>query len=173
MTEYKVSLPSAEELTAQVVDQIVSGYMNGGEYREGARDAIQEAILEAVAPNIGAEVGAMVMDVLEKPIQPTNQFGEPTGEPVTMRARVAAQVKAFLEEKVDRDGKPRPNDGNYYGNTERKTRAEWAIHKAVESIVNDELRKAIDAASKEVKAQVGAAVQKSVAETVKRVLSLP
>lgn len=170
--KYEVELPGAEQITEQVIETIVGRYMNGGEYREGARDKIEEAILEAVAPNVAAEVGAMVTDVLEKQVQPTNEFGEPTGDPITLRARVAAQVKAFLEEKVDRDGKAR--DRTSYGHgADCRTRAEWAISKAVEGIVNDELRKAIDMAAKTVRAQVGTAVQTSVAETVKRVLSLP
>lgn len=168
--KYEIELPGAEQLTEMVIESVSNTVLHGSEYQNGVRDKIAGRAADAVTAKIEAEVNAIVEAHLEKAVQPTNEFGEPTGEPVTLRARIAKQVTAHLEEKVDREGRVKAAD---YHDKDRRTRAEWAIARAVEEIATKELREAVAKAGAEVKAQITGKVTEATATTIKKLLGLP
>lgn len=177
MAKYEVELPGKEELHEQVIDACVTRVLDGfyseyGRGDNGLRGSIEHAVVERVAVRIDGEVERIVRETLETTVQPTNEFGEAKGSPISMRERIAKQVELWFTEPVDRNGRPE-RDINYHRYDEKTTRPTLAISKAVSDIASGELRVAIDAATREVKAQLGEKVKTTVAESVKRLLGIP
>lgn len=168
--KYEIEFPDTDELQTAVIDSIRNEFMQGHEYRNGLEDKISEAIVESVGKSIDMEVSEIVRVQLGATVQPTNEFGENTGPAIPFRKRIAELVKAWLELKVGSDGKP-PTDSYYRDRA--KTRAEWAIEKAVGECCGRELEKAIAKVTTELKAQVQGKVAEITRETVTRVLGLP
>lgn len=166
----EIELPGVDKIAEDVVEVITDRILNGNDYDGGMRERIRDLAVERVAERVYAETDRIVAEHLAAPIQPTNEFGEPKGDPITLRDRVAQQVKRWLEEKVDRDGKTGRDPFSYQTT---KTRAEWAIERAVDEVARKELEAEVRKAATEVKAQLNGKVTEATAATVKRLLGLP
>ena len=172
--EYRVKLPGTDALTEMIIEHVASQMMHGGDYSDGIRKAVTAGVIERVAAKIDAEVERIVLETLTTTVQPTNQFGEPQGEPITLRSRIAAQVTRALETKVDDRGHAQgEREFSNYDTARHRTRVERAIANAVDDIAKKELATAVHAAATEVRSRVGATVQQTVHETVKKLLALP
>ena len=80
-------------------------------FSEGADLAVSEAINRVMA------------DGLASAYQPVNQFGEKTGDPTTIRERLAKTSTQYWNRKVDRKGRETDSMNTY------TTRAEWMMVK--------------------------------------------
>jgi len=100
-------------------------------------NAAVDALVKKVAPDI-------VNDVLNAEFTPTNEWGEARGKPTTMRALIASYAKAWLEAKVDDNGR----EG--YGAS--RVRLQWIVAKEVEQQFNTKLRAEAEKAAEMVKA---------------------
>lgn len=124
------------------------------EAREGVdravRDVRQEVIREHVEP--------IIREALEKPMQPTNQYGEPRpgAEPVTIPELIDAEVKKFMEKRASihshREG----------------TELDRMIEEAVGRQFKSELSKAVNDAKAKALEKVREAAGEVIAESVRR-----
>lgn len=116
------------------------------------RNDMEKAVRAKVEEVAAARAAVIVNEVIDGDIRQTNSFGEPVGEPTTLRALVVEQVKAQLAAKVGRDGRP-----SGYGR-DGKTVVEWAAENAARDALRGELANAAAGAVGEVKARVQAIV---------------
>ena len=112
---------------------------------EKFEDQIRREVQAKVGPVIDAQVNAIVEDALTKVFTPVDEFGDPKGEPTTVKAILAKKAKSFLEEKVDRYGKT----GNTYGS--RQSRAEYLVGKLFEEALDDAAKREIETIAKQAK----------------------
>lgn len=118
---------------------------------ERAGSDIRQSVAAQVQETIGARVGALIDATIEAGIQPRNTYGEPIGEPTTLKAMIGGVGEKYLAEKVNKDG----NTG-YHAD---RTRLEWLVAKAVEQHIDyrlkTEIEKAVKAATEAAAARVG------------------
>jgi Arc/MetJ-type ribon-helix-helix transcriptional regulator len=85
-----------EAITERLVREIKRD-VNDYRYRN-AVEVAKEAAREAIA----AEATRLVREALDGEIRPTNRYGEPQGEPTTLRDMIRADIAAYLGEKPSR-----------------------------------------------------------------------
>lgn len=136
-----------------VVDRLVNRFVSGrGAWDNTVRDRVNEVTHEVIVEKITP----MVTDAIAAGVQKTNSYGEPIGEPVTMRDVIVATAKEWLEKPT-----------NDYGR-DRKTRLQALLHDEVERAMKAELKATIDAAKAEVEAAVREKGAEVLAETITR-----
>ena len=125
------------------------------------RDLVVERIRKSLTEKIEMCVERFVQEevnrVLTGTIQPTNSWGEPKGEPTTLRDMMTKLVKEHLDQRVDSSGRVTQCSGN---NT--YPRSEYLVRNALQGDID----KAVD---KEVKIVV-ADVRKQLAESATKKL---
>jgi hypothetical protein len=133
---FDVPVPTIEQVTGQIARQLLAdiGYRERGALAAMTQEAIGRLIDEKVA----ARAAAVIEELLERPIRPTDGFGQPVGEPTTLQAVLAQRVTSWCSDLIDRDGKTAKRDG--YNTNSTATRMEWALG----AIVHGELKKQID-----------------------------
>ena len=102
---------------------------------------ITGAVRVQVSGAIAEKVGALIDAALEGGIQQHNEYGEPKGEPTTLKALIGKTGEKYLSEKVDKEGKA----SNY---TNVGTRLEYLVSKAVEKHIDYKLKQEIEKAVK-------------------------
>lgn len=139
----------ADKLVERVVNH---GNVQGRPYWEDIRSRVKsvkdEVIRERVAP--------LVEQAMTEPIQRTDDFGVPRGEPTTLRAEILKTAQSWLSSP----------DPSYSADRVRKSRVQKLIADEVDRALTSELKAAVTAAKAEVTAAVqekGAAV---LAETI-------
>lgn len=119
-----------------------------------ARD-LKAEVTRSVKQQIDAQVGAIVSAALDTNIQPTNEWGEPKGKPLSLREMVGNSARNYLGVKVNKDGA----ESTYNADT---TRLEFIVKKVVASEfdyrMQTEVKKAVEMARNEAVAKVSTVV---------------
>lgn len=143
---------AAQIVATRAIHDETTGYKT---LREKAREQIKETLAGRVEEAIEAE--------LTKPRQPTNGFGEPKGEPVTLAEQISAQVQKILST---------PTRANSYSNEKAVTPVERVIHEATHQEIKKQVRAAVDGARDTVVARVTAEAASVLTEGMKRAVQL-
>ncbi len=122
------------------------------------RDAVKEAAQERVA--------AIVADAMAQGFRKTNTYGEPTGEPITMREMVIGEVKGQMERRVTRNG----NAAERY-DSGALPYVQYVAAKAAQEALNGELKAAATAAVDEVKGSVKALVAEELGAKIAKIVA--
>lgn len=123
---------SKEELRVRVIDACVQHLLSttrthydedGAPYETGGHDSdfarkvkqeIEDRVKAEVRRISEEEVAPKVGTLLENIVfRPTNRYGEPKEEPLTLREYVIKEADAYLREDVDGSGKTRSESGSY------------------------------------------------------------
>lgn len=121
---------------------------------ECSRD-LRSAIAKSVQEQVEAQVGAVVSGVLDGSIQPTNEWGEAKGAPMSLREMVGKVARDYLGTKVNKEGKP----DTYHADTPRITYiVQQVVAKEFDYRMQTEVKKAVEIARAEAVAKVGAVV---------------
>lgn len=108
-----------------------------------------------------------VTKLLDETVQPTDGFGQPKGEPTTLRARISEGIDKALTEQVTN---PWGKGGRSGYDAPRATIVEWAISAHVQNEVSKAVKEAMKAAQADVVAAVQAEGAKVLTEAVGRLL---
>jgi hypothetical protein len=144
------------------------GYDDNGEpIFTSVSEAIASQAMESVRRTVERDTTQLVRDelksivherltqiinrVIEATTQPTSAFGEPKGEPVTLREMIERSARSFYAEKVDHRGSP-----DRYG---KVTRIQWAIQDMASSIYTEHFK----AETAKIKKQVSEALAAKIA----------
>ena len=129
--------------------------------REVGREAIYRTHLERVEEIrddlIVERLTPLIDEALTKSVQKTDAFGEPKGDPTTLREVILKRATDFLKQ-------PR----NSRIGQDRQTDVQAFIDEAVSRTVTKELRQALEDARKEVVNAVRAEGAEVIAETIRR-----
>lgn len=140
---------------AEVVRTVVAKLVTDDLYR-GLRQKVleirDEVIREAVTP--------LVTEAIEASVQPTDHYGEPKGEPTTLRAIIVKNAQDYLS---------KPSGGDY--NRKALAPVQAFIAAEVASTVTKELREALDAGKAEVKQALQEQGAKLIAEAIAKTVA--
>jgi hypothetical protein len=129
-----------------VAEQVTARLVNAGDWYEKTRvvaEVRREVIAEAVRPQVEEAIAA--------PLQKTNGYGEPVGEPVTLRTVIIDEVRKMLA---------KPADSYASG---KGTVLQAMVRKEVEAAFANEVRDAVKQAREQVSEEIGQMVASAVA----------
>lgn len=114
---------------------------------------LEEITEGAFADAVNRESDKLLRELLSKPQRKTNQWGESTGEPITMREYLADRFDLYMKQSVDREGRP-----SSYDSDKRRTRSQWLIETLGEKLVLDAAKVEVEKVRKAAESQIAAAV---------------
>lgn len=160
---FDVPMPTVEQVTGEIARQILQSgpYGQRNEIMRAAADKI-DALMERIVAEKATPIIEMLLD---NPLQPTDAFGNPTGEKTSLNALLAQRVSSWANDLVDRDGKPKMRDG--YNNSSVAPRIDWALGQ----IVNGELKKLVDAEVTKIVGTLKAAATQNIAKQIAEKIS--
>ena len=123
---------SLEELRDLAVNRLVEGVTSEHDLTTAVKAAVERHVKELYADLIEKKVGealdVALHQMLDAQVTPVDIFGEPTGEPTTIRDTLVARTKGFWTDLVDSDGKL-PKEVTAWNRGKFQTRAQWMIGK--------------------------------------------
>lgn len=130
------------------------------------RDDMRKDVRDIVVETARAQVADIITETMAAGFRKTNSYGEPTGEPITLREMVVDQVKGELVRLVDGYGRPadRYNGGNL-------TFIEYHSRKAATEALKGEVGTAVADAVAEIKTGVKSLVTESMAAKVHKAIT--
>lgn len=128
---------------------------------DGMRSDVRKAVLDSVTETIQAEVRDIVRGQLDGTVRQTNQWGEPQGEPQTLRTLLGKQVQEYLNEK------PRDNRQGYSAGYAKPGGFRELVEGEVDAALTKELRGVIAQARKDVVGKVQGKATALIAEAIK------
>lgn len=142
-------------LGEMVVDSIANTLLD-----EIRRD-IRAEVLKVLTPAIQNEVRGIVREQLDGTVRKTNRWGDPEGDPQSLRDLFAAEVKAYLSES------PRENRSGYSDHGARPGGFRELIKREIDDAMTKELRGAIREARTAVSVKVRDRAAEILADVVK------
>lgn len=152
-----VPVPTIEQVTAEIARQIIATqpYGTSREILTAARAKLDETIGEAIK----TRALPVIEELMSKPLQPTDAFGNPVGEPTSLQGLIAQRVTAWCTDPVDSSGALCKQ--SVYGN-KPITRMAWMLSQ----IIGSELRGAIDAEVKRMTAELKGSAAQAIAHQI-------
>jgi hypothetical protein len=182
-----------DKITAQIeLDltdvQAVEGYTYGGEYDEGPTGSVTQLIVfeaarilvkqmtdgaredmrNMVVEELRAAVVEEMQRCLDEEIQLTNSYGEPKGEPTSLRDMIVDAGEKWLSELVDSKGNPA--DDYDRRNNRAKTRLQRYIADAIGPKVKEAFSEQIEGAVRETRAKLDEQITGKVSDAIKDIL---
>src|SRR5690606_17583583 len=108
---------------------------------------------------VSEKAHGIIEELLSKPMQPTDGFGNPIGQPTNLQGVLAQHVANWASTTVDREGRVVKNDGYFQSGSPR---IEWALGQ----IVNGELKKQVEAEVKRITGVLREAATNNIAKQI-------
>lgn len=157
----KVRPPTREDIADALARAMLYDYKESAALRAAVGDRVALLVREAVDD----AAKAAIAEAMGAARQPTDEFGQPVGEPVTLAGMIAAQVKAWQEETVDTyDGKPKKADP--YSNGRVVTRKEYLLRQVGASEFEKLAKEEVAKVRTEAKAKIDATIKAAVASAI-------
>ena len=133
-------------------------------------ERIESTANELIEQRLRARMDAIIADVIEKgmttPMQPSDAFSHPKGEPITAAEFIALGAEQYLEAHVNSEGKP--SKPGSYSHTQK--RMEYFLSQVVTKQFSDEIGKQVREITMQIREQMKSAaaawLAKFQAETV-------
>lgn len=158
--EVEVPTPTLDQVANRMAMQLLAGERYSSE-RPPLRALAEQKLDALISEKIEARATAIVEDLLTKPIQRTDTFGQPTGEPVSLHAILAKEIEGWCAASVDSSGR---EGRDSYGT--RTTRLEWLVKQVASSDLQQAVTKEVDRIKAELKSAATGAIAKQIAERV-------
>jgi len=136
----------ADLVAAQITERLSKEDAWGG-LRKRASEIRAEAIREAVRPQIE--------EAIAKPIQKTNSYGEPVGEPTTLRELIIDEARKAVNEPVDKYAR------------DKGTFLTQAVKREIQAALSAEIADAVKQARQQVADEIGQQVTAAVAAAMR------
>lgn len=160
-----------EELQQRVVDQIVQHALSSTFYDEDENEFTRDSkFARDVDAKIKEHINVTINNLAEKHVLPnvskyiegmvlqqTNTWGEKTGKPVTFVEYLMQRAEAYMQEKVDFQGKTKQEAGSYFNGTQTR----------IAHLMHEHLHYSIDSAMKDALKIATSAISTGIQETVK------
>lgn len=137
-----------------IVRQLVDKYSRSDTWK-----GIAERVQAIRDDEIRAQLAPVVAEALNGPIDRTNSYGEKTGQTTTLREIIAAEARRYLNEPSERY------------NTDRTSRLQVEVRKAVAAAFKDEVAGAVQEVRDAVSAAVGGNFTEMVSAAVSQALA--
>lgn len=130
------------------------------EGRQAYRETLRDRAREILEQKINERAGEMVEQALDQSFQPTNQFGQPTGDPITFQEYVTTRIEKWLHEQD-------PTDKSAMGGR-RRTNIEGIISNAIDTKFRQKLNEQVNKGRDEVLGTMREKASEIMAETMTR-----
>lgn len=161
-----------ERVIARICTQLLDGvgydeddneFTTASQFHRQMRTSIQEKIEATINAIAEREVLPNVASYIENlTLQETNRWGEKTGEKVTFIEYLTRRAEAYMQEKVNFDGKTKEESGSY----------SWSgTQTRITHLVHQHLHYSIDSAMKDALKIANSAIATGIQETVKTKLA--
>lgn len=128
--------------------------------------AAQETAQKRVQILIDEQINKHIEDLLSSSFQPLDIWGDKAGEPITLKDMMAASLNNWWTAPVDANGKAVST--NSYGT--KTTRADFLVSKIAKEVIDKDLSKELYAMNKALRAQIQAAMTKSIQQIIGNIL---
>ena len=98
-------------------------------------ECVNKHIAEELKRQVEKQVEPWVAAALRKPVQHTDQWGNPIGDPIGFEERVSQITRQFLGEMVNRDG----DNIHYTTGVPVCARAEWIVRRHADKMIREEI----------------------------------
>ena len=161
-----------ERVIARICAQMLEGvgydeddneFTTASQFQRQMRDRVREQIETTIKTIAEREVLPNVASYIENlTLQETNRWGEKVGEKVTFIEYLTSKAEAYMQEKVNFDGKTKGESGGY----------SWSgTQTRITYLVNQHLHYSIENAMKEALKIANSAIATGIQETVKTKLA--
>jgi hypothetical protein len=139
---FDVAIPSVEQVTGEIARQFLAsaGYNHKATWTRAVDDALHDLITRMIEER----ARPVIDELLERPLRPTDAFGNPQGEPTTLSAVLAKRVTEWRDDIVDSAGKPGKPDR--YSASHYSTRLE----RLIKDIVDGQLANNVSAETRKI-----------------------
>ena len=161
--EFGIPVPTVEQIAGQVARQVIAVGKYGAVKESALHQLAEERLADAIDAIIAERARAVVEDLLAKPVQPTDAFGNPKGEPTTLQAVLARRIEGWCLDPVNREGKV-ANGDRWSGAS--LSRLEWLVGQIVDHRMAEMVKAEVGRLANEMKAQATTAIAKQIAERV-------
>lgn len=153
---FDVPMPTVEQVCGEIARQIMGSqhYQDQNAIRKRAREILDETCAQI----IGEKAVPIIEELLAKPLQRTDGFGQPIGEPTSLHAVLAGHVTDWASATVDSDGRPAKKDSY--------NRAHPRINWELGRIVNGDLSKLVRAETDKIIAQLRDSATQNIAKQI-------
>lgn len=163
---FEIPIPTIEQVAGEIARQIIASHI-GYDKQRLVQNLLDEAMVKAVNSAIEKKIAPLIDQLLEKPMRPTDTFGNPVGEPTSLSAFITQRVQGWADDMVDKDGKSGKSD--HYNRERYVPRINWLVA----DVVNRELKSAIDTQVQTIIREIKARGEKQIASQVaERISSL-
>ena len=153
--DLQVPVVTPEMVADRIADRLLAG-SGRGSLRSGVQEIIDARAKAVLDDLLSAKLEGILMNALETSLRATNGWGEPKGEPITLRAYIEQRAQALMAETVN----PRGEKHDGYG--AGKKRSQFFVDKylleAINVAVKRELEELRAGAMKQVAAALTAAI---------------
>lgn len=161
--EVSIRPPTTAQVSHALAQRVLDAYGSAAKIAEAAEETIRATIESKVAD----QINGVISDLLLKPLQPTDGFGSPVGEPVTLASLIQHEAKQYLTANVDYHGKLTKRGG--FGDR-GKTRLDFIVSEALreqfKTSIDAEVRKMVEQVKAATLASISADVAKAIAARV-------
>ena len=117
---------------------------------------VEDTIVAALTARVDEVVNDLVSKGMQATMQPSDQFSNPKGEPITLTDFIAEKASGYLEETVGPNGGPK--DTGYNDRNEKR------INQLMAGVVTKEFDKEVNQGVTEIKNEIRGLMQKAAAE---------
>ena len=144
-----------EELFVSEVARDIASRVSSKMIKEIEKRA-EETILTALTKRVDDVVADLVSKGMQATMQPSDQFSNPKGEPITLTEFIAEKAGGYLEEKVNDSGAP--YTGGY------SERAQTRLNHHLRGVINSEFEKEVNSGVTEIKNTIRNQMKEAAAE---------
>jgi hypothetical protein len=157
---FDVSVPSVEQVTGEIARQLLaaSGYDRKTTWQRAADEALHDLITKMVEER----ARPVIDELLDRPLRPTDSFGNPQGDPTTLSAVLARRITEWRDDLVDSNGRPGKPDS--YSRSHYSTRLERMIADVVNRELADKISTETRKLVQDMKAGATQMIAKKIAE---------
>lgn len=141
-----IPIPHVEQIVGEMARQLIS--QHSIDRRRQIEKAAMATLESTIDRMIRERAEPVIAEMLAKPLQPTDNYGNPTGEPTSLQALLAQRVTEWSSDIVDGEGKPFKKEA--YSSKTGATRMAWMLG----AVVHGELKKAVDTEVAKIVAQL-------------------
>jgi hypothetical protein len=153
-----------EEMIAALTQQIVLPGID----EPGIAAAVQQQIETALAKWVHDTLAGKSVEDAGLIFQPSNEWGEPRGKPMTLRELVIDKMASLMHARCDEQGRL----GGSFPDDKRYVFAEWVIRKhalaAIEACAREAADKALSGSADKIVAIVTETIREKLAQQIKR-----
>jgi hypothetical protein len=165
---FDVPVPRVEQIAGQIARQIIEGH-NYSRQKISSElwQAVERSLHEQIDAIVATKVGPIIEAILSKPLQPTDGFGNPLGEPTTLTEVVAKRLEGWAQDPVDDRGQVVSARSDSWNRQQAKPRIEALIKSVIDRHMAEHLSRHVE----QLRTQLKAGAEKTIAEAIARRLA--